>query len=372
MHYCSLKIPKQYNYAADFGDLSFIGEKIMSNEDSFEDFAESSGSKSRRTYLLTYSQADLGRYPTCLSFSEMILCACESVKSSGKIKHWACCREQHQNGGSHYHMSTGFDGTRRWKPIKDYIYNNENISINFSTKTLGYVAAYRYVCKEKPPEDVLHSPEHTNLKNIVTPKTNKVMHKYSDSQKEKQKALFRDDKSEGSCNKPDKTKRLRNSDVASLMVSENIKNNTELFKLTYQRNESGEHDLKNFILKKSAKALSDLVSTTWKIQNAETNLERRNKPRMQIIAKQASGVCITGCNEKWYNCASEVLQNNQINLYWFAGATRQAPTKRRQKNVNILIVGPTDCGKIILVKPARNFFQSFCQSCYLKICLDRA
>ena len=188
--------------------LFFIGEKIMSNDDSFEDFAESSGSESRRTYLLTYSQADLGRCPTFLSFPEMILGACESVKSSRKIKQWACSREQHQNGGSHYHMPIAFDGTRRWKPIKDYIYNNENISINCSTKTLGYVVADRYVCKEKPPEEVLHSPEHTKLKDIVTPKTTKAMHKCSDIRKEKRKSLFRDDKSEGSCNKPGKTKRL--------------------------------------------------------------------------------------------------------------------------------------------------------------------
>ena len=257
----------------------------------------------------------------------MVLGACESVKSPRKIKQWACSREQHQNGGSHYHMSIAFDGIRRWKPIKDYIYNNENISINFSTKTLGYVAAYRYVCKEKPPEEVLHSPEHTNLKNIVTPKTTKAMHKCSDIRKEEQKSLFRDDKSEGSCNKPGKTKRLRNSDVASLMVNENMKNDTDSCKLAYQLSESGGDDLKNFILNKSAKALSDLVSRTWKIQNAETCLERQNKPRMQIIAEQGSGVCITGCNEKWYNCAREVLQNNQVNLYYFAGAMRQALTK---------------------------------------------
>ena len=130
-------------------------------------------------------------------------------------------------------------------------------------------------------------------------------------------------------------------------------------KLAYQRSESGGDDLKNFILNKSAKALSDLVSTTWKIQNAETCLERQNKPRMQIIAEQASGVCITGCNEKWYNCAREVLQNNQVNLYYFAGAMRQALTKERQKNVNILIVGPTNCGKSFLLNPLEIIFKSF-------------
>lgn len=70
---------------------------------------------------------------------------------------------------------------------------------------------------------MLYSPEHTNLKNIFTPKTKKAMHKYNDKRKEKQKSLFRDDKSEGSCNKPGKTRRLQNSDVASLMASENIK-----------------------------------------------------------------------------------------------------------------------------------------------------
>lgn len=65
----------------------------MSNDNSFEDFADSRGSGSRRIYLLTYSQADLGRYPTYLNFPEMILGARESVKGSRKIKHWACSQE---------------------------------------------------------------------------------------------------------------------------------------------------------------------------------------------------------------------------------------------------------------------------------------
>ena len=81
--------------------------------------------------------------------------------------------------------------------------------------------------------------------------------------------------------------------------------------------------------------------------------------RMQIIAEQASGVCITGCNENCYNSAREVLQNNQVNLYYFAGAMRQALTKERQKNVNILIVGPTNCGKSFLLNPLEIIFKSF-------------
>ena len=94
-------------------------------------------------------------------------------------------------------------------------------------------------------------------------------------------------------------------------------------------------------------------------QHAETSFERQNKPKMQVIAEQASGVCITGCNGKWHNCAGEVLQYNQVNLYYFAGAMRQALTKGRPKNIKTLIFGPKKCGKSFLLNPLEILFKDF-------------
>jgi len=90
---------------------------------------------SRRTFLLTYSQADLSKYPDCQSFVSVILEALEKCKSSSTVKEWACCQELHADRGSHYHMSINLSAPRRWNTIKNYIYNRHNFWVNFATQS---------------------------------------------------------------------------------------------------------------------------------------------------------------------------------------------------------------------------------------------
>ena len=74
--------------------------------------------------------------------------------------------ENHADGGRHYHMALNFSETRRWQPIKNYIFNRNKLSVNFATKNCGYVATYRYVCKDKHLTDVLHIPGHSEMSKI--------------------------------------------------------------------------------------------------------------------------------------------------------------------------------------------------------------
>ena len=144
--------------------LRAVERIIMSNEE-FQSTSDNS-SVSRRSFLLTYSQADMTRFPTCQSFADVVMEAFDMVKSSRTVKEWACCKEKHTNGGTHYHLCVNISGSRRWNPVKNHIYNKHSIAVNFATNNCGYVAAYRYVCKDKPIEDVLHSDNHTDLKTI--------------------------------------------------------------------------------------------------------------------------------------------------------------------------------------------------------------
>ena len=133
-----------------------------------EDFDDN---ESRRAFLLTYSQADLSRFNNCKRFAECVLAALNEGKSNKSVLEWACCMEDHADGvGKHFHMAVKLNGTRRWRPVKNKIYERHGISVNFATENCGYVAAYRYVCKNKPINEVLHSPDHTNMENIRSPK----------------------------------------------------------------------------------------------------------------------------------------------------------------------------------------------------------
>ena len=302
----------------------------------------------RRVFLITYSQANLEVFPNCGSFAEAIVAAF----GPDKVKEWACCHENHQDGGAHYHMSINLKSSRRWGPVKRAFLSMYGVSLHFSIKTFGYVAAYRYVCKNKKLDDVAHSSGHTNMVNIGSPKTKKAIRQSSDNKAEKRK-------SSGTTSKEKKLKRLSNAAVSNLMVKENITKESELMRLALNRAQNGEPDLQAFILNKNPKSLSDLISTTWKMQNAEKVIVRNQKSRMQLIQECVTTNCVEGCGKVWLQCAKEILQNNGVNLYYFACALRQALQKGRQKNINILIVGPTNCGKSFLLNPLEMIYKAF-------------
>ena len=109
-------------------------------------------------------------------------------------------------------------------------------------------------------------------------------------------------------------------------------------------------------------------SAIWSLQlgnleRAEAVMDRKIKSRFDVLAEiHSSGVCATGFGSSWYTKALQVLINNKVNLYYFACAMRQAIKKGRQQNINILIVGPTNCGKSFLLDPLEIVYKAFVNS----------
>ena len=307
--------------------------------------------ENRRCYLITYSQADLEKVPTCQRFAEIMLQQFQLGTSNKVIEYWAVSQEDHSDGGKHYHMSVKFSGTRRWNPIKDSIRRQHGIVLNFSSQTLGYVAAYRYVAKSKQDNEVLRSPNHPDLSVIGSPRTKKAFHRNSTGRKRSGEPL----KAQQSSN----AKRLRNSEVSEFLVKHEIKTETALMRLALQRQEAGDNDLHKFILDKSPKALADIISTTWKMQHAPATVERSAKTRIQIVEEISENTCIDNCNGIWLQSAMELLLKNKINKYVFANALRQALIKGRCKHTNVMLVGPTNCGKSFLLNPLEVIFRTF-------------
>lgn len=79
------------------------------------------------------------------------------LTTGAPLSHLACCREMYSNRGIHYHHSTLSPSCLK---------SDHGILVHFSTKSLSYVAAYRFVCKSD--EDVLHSAAHPDLQPIGT------------------------------------------------------------------------------------------------------------------------------------------------------------------------------------------------------------
>ena len=75
-------------------------------------------SKPRRSYLITYSQAELSRFPTRESFAAAVCDVFTSERSKFRPQHWACCLENHADNGVHYHMALKLTGPKKWLECK--------------------------------------------------------------------------------------------------------------------------------------------------------------------------------------------------------------------------------------------------------------
>ena len=196
--------------------------------------------------------------------------------------------------------------------------------VNFSSKHCGYIAAYRYVWKDKTTQDVLYSPNHVNLAKLGSPRTKNAMKQFSTNAEKRRSTVVKkasDSETQVKKAKVTKPKRLSNTDVSEFLLKHNIK--TELMVIAKQRPDDGEKDIYNFIVNKTQKALSELVSTTWKIQNAPAIVECHSKSRIEILNEYVNTACVENCNGEWFLYVREVLKNNSINLYVYAEAIGQ-------------------------------------------------
>ena len=58
--------------------------------------------------------------------------------------------------------------------IKKYMIKIFGINLHFSLQNLDYVAANKYICKDKSTDDVLLGPGHVNLNAIGSPHNKKA------------------------------------------------------------------------------------------------------------------------------------------------------------------------------------------------------
>ena len=143
-------------------------------------------------------------------------------------------------------------------------------------------------------------------------------------------------------------KRLTNAEVAKFLVDNEIKTETQLMPIAKQPQSLEEPDLSNCILNKTAMSLSELIATTWKMHNAPSGVEREQKCRLDVVVETTQKSCVVGCDGRWFECAREVLRNNNINAYVFGDALQQCLKVGRKKSNNIILTGPTNSCLIVL------------------------
>ena len=66
----------------------------------------------RPTYLVTYSQADLLKFLSRQSFWEAVETDFNAGSGKVGVNYWACCKENHETAGQHYHVSVKLSGPK--------------------------------------------------------------------------------------------------------------------------------------------------------------------------------------------------------------------------------------------------------------------
>ena len=302
----------------------------------------------RKVYLITYSRADPILCDSRQRFADLVVNAFHFNAGRVRALHWAVCREPHEGGGFHYHMSICLSDNKRWLPAKRAL-GALGIEVNFQERdeVFNYIGAYLYVCKSD--RNVLHSNPHPDLTNVTQFRTARAC-----------AATHRRGRNRGN-NAPQCNVKLSNLNVMQIIRHKNIRDETALLALAQENFDEGATGLMEFIANTPESKYKELIKKTWKAANAKATLLRGEKSRIQCIQDTLGGPCIPECGDDktWYNLAIEVLRNNGINAYVFAAALRKLLRNGREKGVNILLTGPHDCAKTFLLRPLTKIFNCF-------------
>lgn len=308
----------------------------------------------RKSYLITYSQADLTKFATREAFGTAVEQSFNEGASKIKSLHWVCSKENHVEKGFHYHVAIKLDGNKRWLGSKNFLLNTHGISVHFSDGHNNYYDAYKYVTKEDT--EAFHSKDHPDLSSAKSPKTSKCTKRLRKTSKER---LLSTCGSSKQLEPKTKNRRLSNLEVSRVLIEKNLHNEIDLLALAEQQKQEGKTNLAEFVLTKNQKALNDLIDTTWKMNKAPMDLVRSKQSRTSLIKNALELPCADGCNQMWFQCAREVLINNNVNTYVFAAGVRELLRNGRGKYRNVMIIGPANCGKTFILNPLNSIFNTF-------------
>ena len=110
-----------------------------------------------------------------------------------------------------------------------------------------------------------------------------------------------------------------------------------------------------FIVNRAPRVVSDIVKTAWDMGNADATLQRP-----LLLEEAGEDDCVDGCDGQGRLSAEEILKNNGIDVELFRTVVNELLLRGRGKNRNLLLTGPTNCGKSFLLSPPKVIYRIFC------------
>lgn len=314
-----------------------------------------------RTYLVTYSNADMNKFPTRQYFARAVV----GAFGGNNVDYYVCGRELHQSGEPHYHLAIRLHQSMRWRSVKQKLNEEYGIVVNFSEPPGGgfYSRAYAYVTKQdeqaKKGGILLEHPPLETLKAQSTSVAAKANATYREKRKSAAAASATVSEGKGKKEKKEKEKRLEKYDVVMLIRKHMLKTDDELLAFGEKRAEAGETDLSRYLVKLGVRGRNELIVDAWKMAAALQNVSTAKKSRVEILHEYADDetqcVCHGGV---WLALAMDLLRKNQISLNDFCSKMFRAILVGRKKHVNIMITGPSNCGKTFLLEPLNVIYRN--------------
>lgn len=311
-----------------------------------------------RTYLVTYSDADLGKFPTREAYARAVV----GAFGGNMVDYYVCGMEPHQSGAPHYHLAIRLSRSARWFYAKKSIQEQYGVVLNFSEPPGGgyYSRAFAYVTKQdenaKKGGVLMQHPPVEKLQTQATCGAAKANAVY----REKRKAANAQTKDNNKgTKKKEKTKRLGKYDVVMVIRKNKLKTDNELLAFSERRVDAGNDDLARYLTQLGERTRQELLKDAWKMASSIEQVAEAKKSRLELLREFAGDenkcVCHGGV---WLVLALDLLDKNNIPMQEFAERMYRAMVVGRQKHVNVMLIGPSNCGKTFLMEPLNIVFGS--------------
>ena len=117
--------------------------------------------KAQRSYLITCSQVDPSILPSKEVFSQAVLTAFQRCGGAAQPEYWCTAAETHEDGSLDFNMVVKLSLPRKWKAVKDFLFQDAAIVVDFAEGHASYSSGYQYVTKVDPQP--LHSVPHPDF-----------------------------------------------------------------------------------------------------------------------------------------------------------------------------------------------------------------
>ena len=328
----------------------------------------------RRVFLLTYSKADLKKFPTRRSFGRAVV----QAFGGNKVSWLAVAMETHPTtGGYHYHAAVRCSKVSRWLYAKNNLTEQHGIVVNFKESPDGgfYHRVFKYISKSDTqivPIAVLEGHPKTNaLQNVIAERANqKYVANRADARREAEAAeaaaVAADSAAGGGKGKSKKEKqpRLNLLNVAMIIRNGNIQTETELFAAAEDVRRADDGQLAQLVMRMGEKRRKELIRDSWRLARAGEEVLLQRKSRLDILKEYDADRTNCCCESlgTWLALAIDLCGKNNMNYREVGGAIYRCLVEGRKKHNNIIITGESNCGKTFLLEPLNKIFENVMNS----------